>query len=432
MAATLAPLQEQSIREATGRVNVWSGAIRSGKTIGSLLRWLMFVATAPTSGELVMTGRTRDAVWRNVIGPLQDPELFGLAAAHVVGNIGAPTVTILGRRIHVIGASDAKAEAVIRGMTVAGCYVDELTTLPEAFFTQLLGRMSVRGAQAFCTTNPDSPAHWLKVKFLDRIGDLPDWRLWHFILEDNPALTESYKASIRSEFTGLWFRRFVLGEWVAAEGAVFDMWIPERHVVPWSALPRMERLLGVGIDYGTTNATSAIVLGQAISGRLFLVDEWRFDPAKTQHRLTDSQISASITTWLTEKHLPQTDEPTIEWIVVDPAAASLKAQLQADGLRRLANADNDVSYGIRTMSSLLSGAQLLIADRCSGLVTEIPGYSWDPKASEQGQDRPIKTADHSIDAARYAIASTESAWRKNLPAITPTSREEATRATSTE
>lgn len=414
--------QGTSIREATGRVNLWEGSIRSGKTIASLIRWLIFVAIAPRGGELVIVGRTRDAAWRNVIAPLQDPTLFGPAAAHVVGNHGAPTVTILGRRVFVLGASDAKAEKVLRGLTVAGAYIDEVTVIPEEFFTQLLGRMSVPGAQLFGTTNPDNPAHWLKRRFLDRISSLPDWRTWHFTIDDNPGLTDAYKASIRAEFTGLWFRRFILGEWVAAEGAIYSMWDPARHVLPWAALPPMRRLLAAGVDYGTTNATAALLLGLSDEvdksgrplSRLFLVDEWRHDPAQTNVRLTDAQLSAGLRDWLRGRHLPSPTQPRVEWVVVDPAAASFKVQLHSDGLTNVDNADNDVAYGIRTLASLLGSHQLLVADRCTGFVLEAPGYSWDDKATAKGEDKPIKVADHSLDAARYAVTTTETLWRGHV------------------
>ncbi|WP_345600360.1 phage terminase large subunit, partial [Thermocatellispora tengchongensis] len=221
------------------------------------------------------------------VAPMQNPDLFGALADQVIGNYGAPTVKILGRTVHVMGASDAKAERVLRGMTVAGALVDEVTTIPEEFFTQLLGRMSVRGAQLFGTTNPDSPAHWLKRKFLDRIGrGLGDWARWSFTIDDNPSLEPDYIAAIKAEFTGLWYRRFILGEWVAAEGAVYDMWDPKRHTIPWADLPAMTRLLGVGIDYGTTNATSAMMLGLGVDNRLYLVDKWRYDAKQSQLRLT--------------------------------------------------------------------------------------------------------------------------------------------------
>jgi PBSX family phage terminase large subunit len=410
----LSPRQAESIRDSITRVSVWEGSIRSGKTIASLLRWLIYVASAPRGGELVMVGRTRDALWRNVLGPLMDPALFGSVSQYVIGNQGAPTVKILGRTVHVIGASDAKAEMVIRGMTVAGAYADELTTLPEQFFTQLLGRMSVPKAQLFGTTNPDNPAHWLKRRFLDRIAKLPDWRRFHFTLPDNPSLTAEYITSISREFTGLWYRRFILGEWVAAEGAIYPMWDDRQHVVPWLELPQMSRLIAVGVDYGTTNATAALMLGLGVDRRLYMVDEWRHDPAQTNVRLTDAQLSAGLRGWLDLAHLPMVNDQRPEWIAVDPAAASFKVQLYNDGVQGLTDADNDVAYGIRTVASLLGADQLKVSDRCLGLIQEIPGYSWDSKQTDLGKDVPMKVADHSLDAQRYAITTTESMWRGHI------------------
>ncbi len=258
--STLGPQQLRSLRESKARVNIFEGAIRSGKTIVSLLRFLMAVLFAK-GGAIVVVARTRDSAYRNVFAPLMDPMLFGPLAKLVHYTAGAPTARILGRTVHVLGASDKKAEKVLRGLTVALAYVDEVTVIPEEFFTQLLGRMSPPGAKLFGTTNPDSPAHWLKAKFLDRIGaGLKGWRSWHFMLDDNPSLPDEYKAQIKSEFTGLWYRRFVQGEWVAAEGAVFDMWDVEKHVIAWDQLPEMRELLCVGIDYGTTNPTAALLL----------------------------------------------------------------------------------------------------------------------------------------------------------------------------
>lgn len=401
------------MRESSVRVNILEGSIRSGKTIVSLLRWFMFVANAPRGGELVMIGRTRDALFRNVIKPMQDPSLFGALAAQVLYTNGASTARIVGRTVHVIGASDAKAEKVIRGMTVAGGYVDEITVIPEEFFTQLLGRMSVARAQLFGTTNPDSPAHWLKVKFLDRLHTLPDWRSWHFTIDDNPSLTESYKASIKAEFTGLWYQRFILGKWVAAEGAVYDMWQPDEHVVDWDDLPRMVSLLGVGVDYGTTNASAGLTLGLGEDRILYLVDEWRVDPAGQQSaRLTDAQLSASFRDWLTTAHVPQVQVGMVpRFIAVDPAAASFRLQLFNDGVMNVQNADNDVAYGIRTVASGLGGGWLKVSSRCAGFIREAPGYAWDPKATEKGEDKPLKVADHSLDAGRYAVTTLEALWR---------------------
>ncbi|MFC7641463.1 hypothetical protein ACFQX6_11080 [Streptosporangium lutulentum] len=74
---TLSPAQERSIAESTARINIWTGSVRSGKTIASLLRWLMYVAQAPRGGHLVIVGKTADTIARNVFEPLMDPSLTG-------------------------------------------------------------------------------------------------------------------------------------------------------------------------------------------------------------------------------------------------------------------------------------------------------------------------------------------------------------------
>lgn len=425
MQAPLSDKQILSVRESQGAVNIWEGSVRSGKTIASLLRWLIYLATVEQTGQLVVVSRTRESAYRNVFAPLMDPSLFGEFAQYVNYTPGAPTATILGKTVHVLGASDAKAERVLRGMTCAGAYVDEVTLLTEDFFVQLLNRMW-GSAQLFGTTNPDNPAHWLKRKYLDRLGSLPDWRTWHFVLDDNPALSEERKERIRRENTGLYYRRFVLGQWVAAEGAIYDTWEPERHVIPWEKTPPLHDMIAVGIDYGTTNATSALLLGLAdtvsrVTGkhtpRLILLDEWRYDAGVKGDRLTDAELSKRLVTWLRDDHTPYPSEMRPRFHLVDPAAASFKVQLHQDGVSPLADADNDVSYGIRVISSLLSTDNLLVTDRCQGFITEVPGYSWDPKATEKGEDKPLKVADHSLDAARYAIATTEQIWRRYVPLL---------------
>ncbi|SOD72730.1 PBSX family phage terminase large subunit [Jatrophihabitans sp. GAS493] len=417
----LSPKQLRSVQDADARVNVWEGSVRSGKTVASLLRWLVYVATSKVRGELVAVSRTRGSAARNIFAPLMSPDLFGDVAKHVSYTPGADTATVLGRKVWVLGSSDIRSEQVLRGLTCAGAYVDEITLLQEDFFVQLLNRLW-EGAKFFGTTNPGNPAHWLKRKFLDRITDLPDWRSWHFLLDDNPLLSEERKDAIRRENIGLYYRRNVLGEWVAAEGAVFPQWDPARHTIPWATLPVMQRLLGVGVDYGTTNPSSGVLLGLGVDQRLYAVDEWRHDPAVSQIRLTDAELSTSFRAWLSAAHTPDVTDLVPQWVAIDPAAASFKVQLFNDKVRGLTDAENDVAYGIQTMSSLLGAEQLLITDRCAGLITELPGYSWDDKATEKGEDKPLKTADHSIDAARYAVATTESLWRGRL---TTTPREAA-------
>lgn len=399
--------QRDTVGWATARINLWEGSIRSGKTIGSLVAWLAFVhrvMSERVSGELAIIGKTRESVGRNVLAPLTDPNIYGQAARHIRYTAGAPTCSIFGRTIHVLGANDAKAEPKVRGMTLAGCYVDEATVIPEAFFRQLLGRMSAPGARMFATTNPDNPAHWLRQSFILRERDL-DMRVFHFTLDDNPGLAPAYVAAIKAEYTGLWYRRFVLGEWVQAEGAVYDAWDEDRHLIR-GPLPPTHRLIACGVDYGTRNPFAALVLVLDDHGRLVLTREYRHDPRHSQRSMTDADYSTALRDFL--------GDPRPEWIAVDPSAASFKLQLFRDGIPGVMDADNAVVDGIRTVASLLATDRLLVHESCHGLLSEIPGYSWDDEAAAKGEDKPVKVADHSVDAMRYAIATSRVLWTPHL------------------
>lgn len=400
----LSDLQEQSIAHAEARINLWTGSIRSGKTIASLIRWLAYVASAPRGGSLVVTGKTFDTVARNVFGPLQDPDITGKHSELVKYTRGASMATVLGRPVEVITANDVKAEGRLRGLTCAGAYADEVSLLPEVYFDQLLGRMSVKGAKLFGTSNPDNPAHWLRQRFILRKPEL-NLRHWHFTLEDNPSLPAEYVEAIKHEFTGLWYRRFVLGEWVAAEGAVFDMWDDTKHVV--DHLPQIRTWLAVGVDYGSTNPFHAISIGLGTDGRLYATSEYRYS-TKDQHRsMTDVEYSQALRGWMAEHHIHP------EHLVIDPSAKSFRTQLDRDGLAVM-KGKNDVLDGIRTVASLLHLGALKIHSSCAWLISEMPGYSWDDEKALRGEDAPIKTADHGVDALRYALHSTRSVWRPML------------------
>lgn len=407
MTSTVVPLgalQQQSIREATGRVNAWIGSIRAGKTVASLLRFLIQVATAGTEGEIVITGKNRGSIYRNVMQPLMSTALFGSVSKRVLYNAGAPTARILGRVVHIIGANDAKAEETVRGMTVLVWYCDEVTVHPEGFVTQMLGRMSPAAAIAFLTTNPDSPSHWFKKKFLDRT--LPGWNTWQFTLDDNPTLTDEYKNSIKAELTGVWFRRYILGEWAAAEGAIYDMFDATKHVI--GALPDGVAILRriVGVDYGTTNATAAVMLGLGDDRRLYVLAEWGHNSRAGQARWTDAETSAGLRKWLDRREQETGQRP--DWVVVDPSAASFIEQLHRDGVQ-VDRADNAVTDGIRRVASLLAIGRLHIV-RAPNLVDEMPAYVWDEKAAAKGEDKPVKENDHWLDALRYAVAAAHTLW----------------------
>ena len=407
--------QIRSVMECEARINVWHGAVSSGKTIASLLAFLFAVVRAPENGLIFIVARTLQTAERNILEVLQQATgPFGPFASYIHHTRGSNVAVIFGRTVHIIGASDVRAEGRIRGATASLIYVDEASLIPEAFFTMCLSRLRVPGAKLLATTNPDGPAHWLRRTFLLR-PEL-NMRQWQFVLDDNPALTENYKRDLKAEYVGLFHRRFILGEWCLAEGAVYDAWDPEQHVV--KTLPHIAQWVGLGIDYGTTNPFAALLLGVS-DGRLYLTHEFRYDSKLERGQLTDAEYSERLRAWL--KCVPVPGSPglvgvTPPWTVIDPSAASFRVQLHHDGHPSML-ANNAVMPGIRLMSSLIARRLLLVHESCVGFISEVAGYAWDPKAAEKGEDAPIKVDDHSLDAARYVVKSTEGLWRPQIPQL---------------
>lgn len=388
-------------------VNLAEGAVRSGKTASGLLRYLIYIATqAPTSGDLIISAKTYDTAVRNVFNPLRDPVLMGDMAKVTSYTRGAPTAKILGREVQVITFNDERSENRLRGMTSAGAYVDEWSLMPRTFHEQLLARHSLDGSQLFGNTNPDNPGHWLKALNIDEAkpgGRLAaDWKVWHFDLDDNPGLSQKVKDRYRRQYTGLWYRRNILGEWCLAEGAVYEMWDPTTMVV--KDLPPISRWISLGIDPGIRNPFAGLVLGVGSDGLLYLTHEWRWDSTKKQQALSDAQIVKRLGTFLSKL------DTRPEWVCVDPAAQGfIRAMFDAGYVP--VNANNGVLDGIRLIASLLTEGLLKVHASCTGWIEEVAGYSWDDKAAEKGEDKPIKTRDHSLDAGRYAILTPEVMWR---------------------
>ena len=146
------------------RINILEGAVRSGKTWISLIVFALWVAMQPKDATFLMVAKTLTSLKRNCLDLLQS--LIG--EQNFKYNLSQKQGMLFGRTVYLEGVNDVRAEGKIRGMTLTGAYCDEITLFTEDFFTMLLSRLSMPGAKLFCTTNPDSPMHWLNVKYLKR------------------------------------------------------------------------------------------------------------------------------------------------------------------------------------------------------------------------------------------------------------------------
>lgn len=378
-----------SYQQSHGKINIWEGSVRSGKTYISLWRFLVHVSKGPL-GDYVIIARTRDLFKRNVLPQIS--QMIGTSARYYSGK---SELHIYGKTVHIVGADDERAEAKIRGPTFLGAYVDEITIIPESVWQMLISRCAMGDSKIFGTTNPDSPFHWLKVNFLS--GTNPDVRSWAFRLDDNPRLLQSEKDYLKRQYKGLWYQRFIEGLWVQAEGSIYDFFEEQYHVIDFPLSEATYYI--VGCDYGTTNPCAFVLLGINFTRypNIWVEDEYYWDSKRHQRQKTDAEYAEDLMKFIQYRN--------IQAIYVDPSAVSFKTELRYRGVDNIYDAQNEVVDGIRFVGKYLNAGTLKIVRKCQNLIREFQSYVWDSKSYKTGIDRPLKENDHALDALRYAVFS---------------------------
>ena len=372
------------------RINILEGSVRSGKTFVSLVVFMLYVASMPKSGNYLMCAKTLYTLKRNCLDLLVE-----LTGRQFTYSLAAKEGRLLGRRIYLEGACDDRAEAKIRGLTLAGAYCDELSQIPEDYFAMLLSRLSVPGAKVLATTNPDSPMHWLMRNYLER-KDLLDLLSVKFLLEDNCFLDPEYIRRLKAEYQGVFYQRFILGNWCVAEGLVYDLSGLDylADALPLLNGGRQYRCY-ISVDYGTLNPCSmGLWAVDPAAGVAYRAAEFYYSGREARRQKTDEEYYADLEALAGDRD--------IEYVVVDPSAASFLETIRRHGRFRPRKADNAVLPGIRTVAALFQAGRLKILRSCKDTLRELSLYSWDPQAPE---DRVIKEHDHAMDDMRYFAAT---------------------------
>ncbi|MEG2087215.1 MAG: PBSX family phage terminase large subunit [Angelakisella sp.] len=385
---TYSPKQRELLRlwqqDRLCRINLLEGAVRSGKTWISLVLWALWVASSPPKGNYLMTAKTLGTLRRNCLDLLV--ELVG--ADHFWYSLSKKEAVLFGRRVFLEGAGDARAENKIRGMTLTGAYCDELTLFPKEFFAMLLSRISTPGAKLFATTNPDSPDHWLMTDYIGRSAELGMLTV-RFLIDDNPFLDSAYVESLKREYRGVFYQRYILGQWTRAEGLVYPLFDEQRHIA--EAAPQ-DGSWYISIDYGTVNPCSMglwVLDGQ----RAVRVSEYYFNsraPENGGMQHTDEEYYRQLELLAGDR--------AVRAVIVDPSAASFLECIRRHRRFKVRGADNRVLDGIRLVSTLLGEGRLAVCPSCRDWLREVRCYSWEVGGS---CDRVVKENDHAMDDTRY-------------------------------
>lgn len=377
---------------------ICDGAVRSGKTMCMSVSFLLWAMSAFNEMNFGICGKTVRSAERNVLRPL-----IGLTYIRnnfkMSYNSGKNVLTVSrGAKtnyIYLFGGKDESSYTLIQGITLAGVLLDEVALMPRSFVEQAGTRiLSVKGAKLWFNCNPDNPQHWFYNEWILKTDEKKAKHL-HFLMTDNPSLDDAQIEAAERRFTGVFYRRYILGEWVAAEGLVYPQFDTQKHVIGDSYDMRGQYY--ISCDYGTINPTVFLLwrvnYNLPREQQIVLVKEYYYDSRsdETGHRQkSDAEYYDDLRKFASGY--------TINRIIIDPSAASFKLVIKQKNQFAVKNADNDIINGIRFTGSLLSGGFVKIHHSCKNTIAEFGAYAWDEKKEE---DTVIKENDHAMDAMRY-------------------------------
>ena len=394
------------------RINILEGAVRSGKTWISLIVFALWVATMPKDATFLMVARTLTTLKRNCLELLQS--LVG--EDNFYYNLSQKQGKLFGRTVYLEGVNDVRAEGKIRGMTLTGAYCDELTLFTEDFFSMLLSRLSMPGAKLFASTNPDSPLHWLNVKYLKRADEL-DMLVIKFNILDNETLDPAYIESLKREYTGVFYKRFILGMWVVADGACYPKFTerPEDYIV--NELPQGANFISIGVDFGGNRSLTTFV-ATVIHGNyeaLTVVKDYHIEGRKGE--IDADRVNAEFIKFVED--LRRDYNIPVKYVFADS-----EAQYLINGLRRACiplgvqigeSKKVPVVQRIICTNTLMNTGRFKIMRNCELAREGFMGAVWSPKAAAAGRDERLDDFTSDIDI----LDATEYSFERFIKRLTP-------------
>lgn len=378
-------VESSPVKDAEGIIA--DGAIRSGKTLMMSLSFISWSMEHFSGQNFAMCGKTIGSFRRNVLAVLKQV-LPG--RGYTLEDKRADNLLIVSRNgaenyYYLFGGKDEKSQDLIQGITLAGVFLDEVALMPRSFVEQAMARCSVDGSKLWFNCNPAGPEHWFYKEWVLKAAERHILHL-HFTMDDNLSLSAAIRARYASLYVGVFFRRYILGEWCLAEGLIYGFFDRAKHTT--SEIPKHGRYF-ISIDYGTMNPFSA-GLWCYDGERAVRIREYYYDGRGEGETRTDEE-------YYSELEKLAGDVP-IESIVIDPSASSFIATIRRHGRFAVRRAKNDVINGIRETAGMLHSGRILIHVSCEDAIREFGLYSWDEKSTE---DKPVKANDHAMDDIRY-------------------------------
>ena len=396
----------QYINTKEGYIFIAVGAIRSGKTIASIVKFINYVKNSK-GYDFAICGKTLKALNRNVIRPM----LRILDTYHIAYDYKKHEneihLTQWNKILVLYGIEKKGADEPIRGSTYSGAYLDEVTVMDEAGVFMMISRNSTPGAQIFMTCNPGNPNNFVYKNWIKGKENSTRFKQFKFVLEDNHTLTQEYIDNIKATYSpdSVFYKRNILGEWVTGQGAIFESF-NEDNIYDIQRELEYYDFLEIGSDYGTNTTTCYTLEGIKVFDdhiECDVIAEKGFDATKEGYTQTDVERADDIIEFQDEFDLAR-----FNVFYCSHDANSLKAELE----RRRASGElkmtvdsfkPDTLECIQEMNSMIYRNTLRVHRDCVNTISQIQSYEWDSNAAKRGVEKPVKVDDHYIDSMRAPI-----------------------------
>ena len=373
---------------------ICDGAVRSGKTVCMSVAFIFWAMQNFNKSSFGICGKTIKSTIRNIIVPIQSiSDITSHFKVEFVKSENRLKITGQGKEnyFYIFGGKDESSYMLIQGITLCGIMFDEVALMARSFVEQAIARtLSVEKAKLWFNCNPENPNHYFYKEWIEKAQEKKALYI-HFLMNDNPILSQNAIENAKSLYSGVFYDRYILGKWVAPEGLIYTMFCKDNHIVK-KENRNYSRYI-VSCDYGTVNPTSMGLWGFC-EGKWYRIDEYYFDSRKLGKQRTDAEHYKAL--------LDLTQGKYIEKIIIDPSAASFIELIRREGRYKVETASNRVIDGIREVANHLYIGDILFCENCSDSIREFSLYRWDDKAND---DRPLKTDDHAMDDIRYFVRS---------------------------
>ena len=383
------------------------GSIRSGKTIAMICGFMQWSMDCYKGQTFILAGKTIGALKRNVIKPLKEILAAWGMRYHYVSS-GDEARLEVGRNVYYLyDAHNENSQDRLQGLTAAGALADEVALFPRSFVEQMIGRCSVAGSRIWLNCNPASPSHFVKTDMIDQAAAKNIYHL-HFTMDDNLALPRSTVEMYRRMFTGVFYRRFVLGEWALTEGLVYPGFADDPNRYTILELPVIQHAV-IGVDFGGTGSAHSFTLTgfTARCEQVVILDEY-YHNNKQNGVLSPADVEAAFVAFVKrakarfrvyEAYCDSAEQTMIQGLRI----ACMRAHVSIDIKNALKGPIND---RIAWFNSMMAQDRLKIFSGCQATRKAMQEAVYDPnKPTEDVRLDDGTTNIDSLDSMEYSVES---------------------------